>query len=113
MATQHHLPCRAGSSNIPSAQSRVPNLPKWCPSQREEYFAADQPPLPPEDDLWRQVQFDTWTGLLASAECTNDYIDDILAINVTDEWARHWILQDENGQQWARDMGFSEVFLCP
>jgi len=86
---------------------------QWCPSQREEYFAADQPPLPPEDDLWSQVQFDTWTGLQASAECTNDFIDDILALNVKDEWARHWIRQDENGQQWARDMGFTQVFFAP
>lgn len=86
---------------------------QWCPSQREEYFAADQPPLPPEDDLWRQVQFDTWTSLQSSAECTNDYIDDILALNVKDEWGRHWITQDENGQQWARDMGFTKVFFAP
>jgi hypothetical protein len=86
---------------------------KWCPSQREEFFAANQPPLPPEDDLWRQVQYDTWTRLLASPECTNDFIDEALAINVTDEWARHWIRQDEIGQQWARDMGFSEIFFVP
>jgi hypothetical protein len=86
---------------------------KWCPSQREEYFAADQPPLPPDDDLWRQVQYDTWTGLLASDECTSDYIDDRLAINVTEQWARNWILQNESGQQWARDMGFKHVFFVP
>jgi len=86
---------------------------KWCPSQREEYFAADQPPLPPEDDLWRQVQYDTWTGLLASDECTSDYIDDHLVINVTEQWARNWIRQNESGQQWARDMGFKDVFFIP
>ena len=86
---------------------------KWCPSQRQEYFAADQPPLPPEDDLWRDVQYDTWTGLLASPECTNNYIDDRLAINVTEEWARNWISQNTNGQQWARDMGFTNNFFVP
>jgi membrane carboxypeptidase/penicillin-binding protein len=86
---------------------------KWCPSQRQEYFAADQPPLPPEDDLWRDVQYDTWTGLLASPECTNNYIDDRLAINVTEEWARNWISQNKNGQQWARDMGFTNNFFVP
>jgi membrane carboxypeptidase/penicillin-binding protein PbpC len=86
---------------------------KWCPSQRQEYFAADQPPLPPEDDLWRDVQYDTWTGLLASPECTNDYIDDRLAINVTEQWARDWISQNTNGQQWARDMGFTNNFFVP
>ena len=86
---------------------------QWCPSQREEYFAADQPPLPPEDDLWRDVQYDTWTGLLASPECTSNYIDDRMAINVTEEWARDWILQNKTGQQWARDMGFKDNFFVP
>jgi hypothetical protein len=86
---------------------------KWCPSQREEYFAADQPPLPPEDDLWRDVQYDTWTGMLASTECTTDFVDDRLAINVTEEWGRDWIRQNKNGQQWVRDMGFPDVFFVP
>jgi hypothetical protein len=86
---------------------------KYCPSQRQEYFAADQLPLPPEDDLWKDVNYDTWTGLLASPECTNDYIDERLAINVTDEWAQKWISQNKNGQQWARDMGFTDIFFVP
>jgi hypothetical protein len=86
---------------------------KWCPSQSEEYFAADQPPLPPEADLWRDVQYDTWTGLLASPECTTNYIDNRLAINVTEQWARDWISQNSNGQQWARDMGFTNNFFVP
>ena len=86
---------------------------KWCPSQSEEYFAADQPPLPPEADLWRDVQVDTWTGLLASPECTSNYTDDHLAINVTEQWARAWISQNKKGQQWARDMGFTDNFFVP
>jgi membrane peptidoglycan carboxypeptidase len=86
---------------------------KWCPSQREEYFAANQPPLPPDDDLWKQVQYDTWTGLLASDECTTDYIDERLVIDVTEQFARNWILQNENGQQWARDMGFKDAVFIP
>ena len=86
---------------------------QWCPSQREEYFAADQPPLPPDDDLWRQAQYDTWTGLLASQECASDYIDDRLFLNVTEQWARNWITQDASGQQWARDMGFENVYFIP
>jgi hypothetical protein len=105
------MPSRIEQHTICTVSGTQPS--KWCPSQREEYFAADQPPLPSEDDLWRQVQYDTWTGLLASPECTNDYIDDHLAINVTDEWALKWIRENENGQQWARDMGFEEVFFVP
>ncbi len=86
---------------------------QWCPSQREEYFAAGQPPLPPEDDLWRKIQVDTWTNLEASPECTDAFIDEYMAINVVEEWARNWIRQDERGQQWARDMGFEEIFFIP
>jgi hypothetical protein len=56
---------------------------------------------------------DSWTGLEASPECTNDYIDEHMAINVTDDSARNWIRQEEAGQQWARDMGFEEIFFVP
>jgi len=86
---------------------------QWCPSQREEYFAAGQSPLPPEDDLWRKIMVDTWTNLEASPECTDVYIDEYMAINVVEEWARNWIRQDERGQQWARDMGFDKNIFVP
>ena len=86
---------------------------RWCPSQRQEYFAAGQPPLPPEYDLWRQVNVDTWTDLEASPECTTNYIEEYMAINVTEEGARNWIRREDAGQQWARDMGFDEIFFVP
>jgi membrane carboxypeptidase/penicillin-binding protein PbpC len=86
---------------------------QWCPSVREEYFAPGQPPLPPDQDLWRKIQVDTWTNLVASPECTDDYIDEYLAINVDDDSARNWISQDPQGQQWARDMGFDKIFFVP
>jgi penicillin-binding protein 1C len=85
---------------------------QWCPSQREEYFAAGQPPLPPEQDLWHQVLVDTWTNLESSPECA-DLTDERMSINIADEGARNWIRQDERGQQWARDMGFDEIFFIP
>ena len=86
---------------------------QWCPNQREEYFAADQPPLPPEDDLWKKVKIDTWTKLEASPECGNDFTDDIMAINVSEEWGRNWIRQEPAGEQWARDMGFNNPTFAP
>ncbi|MBE3067893.1 MAG: transglycosylase domain-containing protein [Chloroflexi bacterium] len=85
---------------------------QWCPSQREEYFAAGQPPLTSEHDLWHQVLVDTWTNLESSPECA-DFTDERMTINVTDDGARNWIRQDESGQQWARDMGFEEIFFIP
>ena len=86
---------------------------QWCPSVREEYFASGQPPLPPDQDLWRKIQVDTWTNLGASPECTDTFIDEYMAINVIDDWARKWISQDQQGQQWARDMGFENIFFVP
>ena len=85
---------------------------QWCPNQREEYFAAGQPPLTPEHDLWRRVQVDTWTNLESSPEC-GDFTNELMTINVTDESARNWISQDESGQLWARDMGFEEIVFTP
>jgi len=85
---------------------------QWCPGERTEYFASDQPPLPPEQDLWRMVTVDTWTNLTASPDCS-EFTKPRLAINVTDPWARQWIQQNKQGQQWARDLGFKDGFLVP
>jgi penicillin-binding protein 1C len=80
---------------------------KWCPEQKTEIFAADQPPLPAEDDLWKEVVVDTWTGLSASKECP-DFTDKAFVLNVTDPWAIKWIENDPAGQDWASSMGFDD-----
>ena len=84
----------------------------WCPSQREEYFASGQPPLNQNSDFWRQYQVDTWTNLESSPDCP-DFTNERMTINVYDPGARQWILQDKQGQQWARDMGFQDIFFVP
>ncbi len=84
----------------------------WCPSQREEYFAAGQPPLSPDFDIWRVVPLDTWSNLEASPECA-DYTTNRMAINVMDGGARNWISQSDEGKQWARDMGFPNTYFPP
>jgi penicillin-binding protein 1C len=78
---------------------------QWCPSQRGELFAINQPPLPASDDLWRKAAIDTWTGLLASSACS-DFIEDKLVLNVSETSARKWIRKDPQGQGWAQQMGF-------
>jgi penicillin-binding protein 1C len=78
---------------------------QWCPRQRPELFAADQPPLPKEDDLWQKVAVDTWTGLRASPACA-DYTDELFVLNVSDPSARRWIKQDAQGKAWAEEIGF-------
>jgi penicillin-binding protein 1C len=76
---------------------------KYCPSQRSEYFAADQPPLSSEQDLWEEVVIDTWTKKLASDDC-DDFKYERLGIHVDDPWAIKWLQEEKEGQEWARSM---------
>ena len=80
---------------------------EWCPKQRNEIFAADQLPVPKEQDLWQKILVDTWTELKASDVCS-EFTDERFVMNVTDQWARKWIRQDSNGQEWAQNMGFED-----
>ncbi len=80
---------------------------KWCPEQSTEIFAADQPPLPSENDLWQKPVIDTWTGLSASNEC-KDYLADPLVLNVTDPAAKKWVRKNPEGKAWAEQMGFTD-----
>jgi penicillin-binding protein 1C len=79
---------------------------KYCPSQRSEYFAADQPPLPADQDLWEEVKVDTWTNKISTLECPG-YTIEKLGIKVEDPWARQWLLNDKNGKDWAKRMGLT------
>jgi membrane peptidoglycan carboxypeptidase len=83
---------------------------EWCPSQRSEIFAADQPPLPKSDDLWKKANIDTWTGLEASADCSG-FTAEKFAINVQDFFARQWIRDTDDGRAWADSVGFEEPFF--
>ncbi|HNT23122.1 MAG TPA: transglycosylase domain-containing protein [Anaerolineales bacterium] len=80
---------------------------QWCPSQRAEIYAADQPPLPKEQDLWAKVPLDTWTNLRASAACA-DFISEEFVLNVTDVWAVTWLKDTNDGRNWAQQMGFND-----
>jgi penicillin-binding protein 1C len=86
---------------------------QWCPSQRGEFFAADQLPLPKEQDFWQKVKIDTWTGYRASAACA-DFTEDKFALNVTDPTAVKWIKNNDPGKKWAKDLGFTDpIFFSP
>lgn len=76
-----------------------------CPSQRSEFFAYDQLPPSKDQDLWVDIEIDTWTGLRASAACS-EYTEDKLVLNVTDKWALRWIKDSDAGRAWAEKMGF-------
>ncbi len=83
---------------------------EWCPQQATEIFAADQPPLPKEQDLWQKTWIDTWTGLRASDAC-GDFRKEAFVLNVTDPFAIKWIKNDPDGKDWAKKMGFKKPIL--
>jgi penicillin-binding protein 1C len=87
---------------------------QWCPSQRTEVFASDQPPLPKEQDLWRQAWVDGFSLELASAECA-EFAEEKLGLNVSDPWARIWLEEDEQGKDWLEQMNIEDdpVFFMP
>jgi penicillin-binding protein 1C len=87
---------------------------KFCPQQRTEIFAVDQPPLSKEKDLWREEIIDTWSGQRASSACGSDFVDTQLTLNVSDAFARRWLRTEAEGQNWAEAAGFeSPVFFTP
>ena len=83
---------------------------EWCPDAINEVFAADQPPLTKENDLWQKLQIDTWTGLKATDFC-NEFIDELFTANITESFARKWIKQTDEGKQWAKEMRFSRPII--
>jgi len=87
---------------------------EWCPSQRIEFFAADQPPLAKEKDLWQKPWVDSYSLLLASADCP-DFATQKLGLSVSDPWARKWLIEDEKGKDWAKEHEFEDqpVFFIP
>ncbi len=80
---------------------------KYCATTRSEYFVSDQPPLPADLDLWRDTWIDTFTGLRASAACS-DHMEQALTISVGDADARLWLIADPFGREWARMQGFPD-----
>jgi hypothetical protein len=78
---------------------------QWCPNQRNEIFAYDQLPLPASEDLWKKINIDTWTGLRASAACS-EFTKEEFVLNVNEKWAVKWIEETSDGKNWAENLGF-------
>jgi len=79
----------------------------WCKEQRSEIFAADQPPLPAGQDLYRKTELDTWTSLEASSLC-DEFTEELMVINTGDDpWAKIW-LRTEAGKGWLQENGFPD-----
>jgi hypothetical protein len=78
--------------------------------ERSEFFANDQPPLPKSQDLFRKLNIDTWTGLVANDNC-KDFVKDDMVMNVSDKFARQWLRSGE-GKDWleSHDMPRNPTF---
>ncbi len=83
---------------------------EWCPNQRSEIFAFDQPPLPKSEDLWQKINIDTWTGLRASSACS-EFTEEEFVLNVKEKWAVKWIEDTSDGRNWAENLGFGDPVL--
>lgn len=79
---------------------------QFCSNQRTEMFAADQPPLPADQDLWLKARVDNWTGYFESGECKGS-TEERLLVNVSDPWAQRWLVETDTGRAWAENNGFS------
>ncbi len=88
---------------------------EWCPDQRLEQFAQDQPPLPKDKDLWQRVWVDSFSLELASDAC-RDYAVERVGLAVTDPWAQKWLTEDSQGKTFLEDkLGVKgdELFFIP
>ena len=78
-----------------------------CPDQRSEIFAKGQPPLSKDHDLWQDIDFDTWTNLAASQQCS-DFVTKKYTLNITESWAIKWIKETTQGKEWAKSINFED-----
>lgn len=74
-----------------------------CRNRRPEIFFAPNPP-PSADTIFRQVQIDSFTGLLANENCPDNVITTV-ALNIEDPSALAWLNNDPAGQRWAQQRG--------
>jgi penicillin-binding protein 1C len=81
-----------------------------CPSEKTEIFVQSQPPLPETEDLWREIEVDTWTNLRAGSACS-EFTEQKLTLNVNEKWAKEWITDKQEGKSWAEGLGFKDPII--
>jgi membrane peptidoglycan carboxypeptidase len=82
-----------------------------CTSRIAELFASSNPP-PPASNVVASAQIDTFTGLLANANCP-EYVKNVTYLNITDQTAITWLNNDPNGQAWATARGLTLPLSTP
>lgn len=77
-----------------------------CPSLRNEFYLAAQPPPPGEQGVATTVAIDSWSGLLANNNCPDNQIVGTF-VNVTDGAAIEWMNNTAAGNNYAARIGLS------
>jgi penicillin-binding protein 1C len=72
-----------------------------CVNRRREVFLASQPPPPAQDDLWRKVAIDKFTGLRVNEFCPNNAEDQWFGVLPEEQVVRDWVNNTSPGQEWA------------
>lgn len=125
-ATWYQRPPTIVDAEICAASGARPS--EFCPgdlrfverfAQNERFAQGVQPPGP-EQDLWRSVFVDPFTGLTMTADCASSYQLEVLeklgkqVVNLKDPWARKWLLENPEGQGWAARLGlFTPIVWAP
>ncbi len=80
--------------------------PECAGRTRVETFASSAPPPPPQQSIFRTLQVDGYTGLLANETCP-DYVETRTFLALDDPSAYSWINNTNAGQSWANQRGLS------
>lgn len=70
-----------------------------CANRVREFAIQDR--LPPQQSFVRNVEIDTWTGLVANEWCPENKVSATFA-NISDPFAVNWINSTAEGQRWAQ-----------
>ncbi len=71
-----------------------------CQTHAVDYFFVPNPP-PPAANLFKTMQIDSFSGLIANENCP-DYVQNKTFLILDDPTAISWLNNDPNGQNWAK-----------
>jgi len=77
-----------------------------------DVFASSAPPPPPEQDSYRQLEVDGYTGKLVNEYCRDD-VEVRNFLNISDPAAYNWINNTAEGAAWAQSRGLEVPVMPP
>jgi hypothetical protein len=77
-----------------------------------EIFAASAPPPGPDQDIFRSLQVDEYSGKLANQYCQDDVVTQTF-LAIDDPTAFNWINNTPEGNNWASQRGLNAPLMPP